>query len=58
MITPKTFDIIRGVKKLFYKHDLGEPMQLGADTGDTVADKKTEVNGGEAVEQGGDDLLS
>jgi len=39
--------------KLFYKHtpDLGEPMQLVADTGDTVADKKTEVNGGEAVEQ-------
>ena len=44
------------MRKLFYKHDLGEPMQLGADTGDTVADKKTEVNGGEAVEQGGDDL--
>ena len=31
--------------------DLGEPMQLVADTGDTVADKRTEVNGDEAVEQ-------
>ena len=36
--------------------DLGEPMQLVADTGDTVADKRTEVNVDEAVEQGGDDL--
>ena len=27
-------------------------MQLVADTGDTSADKRIEVNGGEAVEQG------
>ena len=42
--------------RLFYHNDdesdLGEPMQLVADTGDTVADKRTEVNGDEAVEQG------
>ena len=31
-------------------------MQLVADTGDTEADKRTEVTVGEAVEQGGDDL--
>ena len=31
--------------------DLGEPMQLVADTGDTSADKRTEVNVDEAVEQ-------
>ena len=31
-------------------------MQLVADTGDTAADKRTEVNGDEAVEQGDDDL--
>ena len=44
------------MRKLFYKHDLGEPMQLVADTGDTVADKRTEVNVDEAVEtsDGGD----
>ena len=29
--------------KRFYKHTFGEPMQLGADTGDTGADKRTEV---------------
>ena len=38
------------MRKLFYKYDLGEPMQLGADTGDTVADKKTEVTVDEAVD--------
>ena len=44
--------------KRFYKHTFGEPMQLVADTGDTVADKRTEVNVDEAVEQGdGGDLL-
>ena len=38
------------MRKLFYKHDLGENMQLGADTGDTVADKKTEVTVDGAVD--------
>ena len=39
------------------EYDLGGgPMQLVADTGDTSADKRTEVNGDEAVEtsDGGD----
>ena len=59
MITPTTFDILIGVKKLFYKltPDLGEPMQLVADTGDTSADGEDLVTSDEAVEQGGDDLL-
>ena len=37
--------------------DLGEPMQLVADTGDTSADGEDLVTADEAVEQGGDDLL-
>ena len=57
MITPKTFDIIRGVKKLFYKHDLGEPMQLVADTGDTSADGADVLDAAETAGGEGDDLL-
>ena len=38
--------------------DLGEPMQLVADTGDTSADGEDLVNSDEAVEQNdGGDLL-
>ena len=48
--------------RLFYHNDdesdLGEPMQLVADNGDTSADGEDLVNSDEAVEQGGDDLLS
>ena len=47
------------MKKLFYKltPDLGEPMQLVADTGDTSADGEDLVTADEAVEPSGDDLL-
>ena len=38
--------------------DLGEPMQLVADTGDTSADGEDLVTADEAVTEGGDDLLS
>ena len=38
--------------------DLGEPMQLVADTGDTSADGEDLVTADEAVSEGGDDLLS
>ena len=44
--------------KRFYKHTFGEPRQLVADTGDTSADGEDLVTADEAVEQGGDDLLS
>ena len=46
------------MKKLFYKHttDLGEPMQLVADNGDTSADGEDVQNADEVVD-GGDDLL-
>ena len=46
------------MKKLFYKltPDLGEPMQLVADTGDTSADGDDVQNADEVVD-GGDDLL-
>ena len=37
--------------------DLGEPMQLVADTGDTSADGEDLVTADEAVEPSGDDLL-
>ena len=37
--------------------DLGEPMQLVADTGDTSADGEDLVTADEAVIEGGDDLL-
>ena len=48
------------MKKLFYKltPDLGEPMQLVADTGDTSADGEDLVTADEAVTDGGDDFLS
>ena len=38
--------------------DLGEPMQLVADTGDTEADKRTEVTVDESVEPSGDEYGS
>ena len=38
--------------------DLGEPMQLVADTGDTSADGDDLVTADEAVTDGGDDFLS
>ena len=41
----------------FYKHTFGEPMQLVADTGDTVADGD-DVQTADEVVDGGDDLLS
>ena len=41
----------------FYKHTFGEPMQLGADTGDTSADGDDVQNADEVVD-GGDDLFS
>ena len=48
------------MKKLFYKltPDLGEPMQLVADTGDTSADGEDLVTADEAVTAGGADFLA
>ena len=58
LITPTTFDILIGVKKLFYKlsPDLGENMQLVADTGDTSADGD-DVQAADEVVDGGEGLL-